>query len=245
MKIIIATRFFEKNPKKIKSSQKKLAEFLNNSSNCNPQATLVAVNTEADKTNAIKHVNSLKLKNVYAFPVIPWGKFVPALNALVSEANKLNADQILFASLEVMLNPEIIKELNKHLDNETLVVGAALSGHSFKKGKNIGDGKTVPWNTMALWNMKFLKINAFPMIGEALFNQRHAGVEELATIATYQQSFPFLKAKLIKIPNIEWKTDNFTSDRLKKHLKKMAAKIKRPDKQIKKLNIKPPRIIHI
>ena len=83
------------------------------------------------------------------------------------------------------------------------------------------------------------------MIGDALFSLRHAGVEELATIATYQQSFPFLKAKLVQIPNIEWKTDNLTGDRLKKHLKKMATKIKRPAKQLKKLNIKPPKIIHI
>jgi hypothetical protein len=68
-------------------------------------------------------------------PVTPWGKFVPALNALVSySAHTLHAAHLCFVSAEVTPSKESMERLRRELlddNNDVLVVGAALPGHDF------------------------------------------------------------------------------------------------------------------
>ena len=100
--------------------------------------------------------------------VSPWGNFVPALNSLVSYActtqlsDGSNVDTILFISAETSLTKESMIKLCEHMSlDDTLVVGAALPGHNYL-GDGCGDegkivdlnGRTCPWNTLALWNLK-------------------------------------------------------------------------------------------
>lgn len=76
-------------------------------------------------------------------PVTPWGKFVPALNALVLHAKSvLEADVIMFVSAEVEATSSTIHTLCEHVmdsSNEVIVAGAALKGHEYA-----GKGQTVP-----------------------------------------------------------------------------------------------------
>ncbi len=117
--------------------------------------------------------------------VSPWGNFVPALNALISYActTKLSdgshAKTILFISAETTLTRESVASLCRHMILEdTLVVGAALPGHDYAgDGDSNGDGggerkvnlngRTCPWNTLALWNLKKMKLG-FPLVADGI-----------------------------------------------------------------------------
>lgn len=101
-------------------------------------------------------------------PVSPWGKFVPALNALVSWACDHGATRVLFLSAETSLSPETIRYLSSHVDEDTLVAGAALPGHVYRPGLNDLNGRTTPWNTAAVWNLAKLCLLGFPLVAEGL-----------------------------------------------------------------------------
>lgn len=60
-------------------------------------------------------------------PVTPWGKFVPALNAIVGWSARQGAAYLLLASAEVKMTRRVIDVLKEHMDLErTLVVGEFL-----------------------------------------------------------------------------------------------------------------------
>jgi hypothetical protein len=85
--------------------------------------------------------------HIKILPVTPWGKFVPALNALVLHAKSVcEADLILFVSAEVKASAATIDTLCRHVlastssSDQTVVIaaGAALNGHEYA-----GKGNTV------------------------------------------------------------------------------------------------------
>jgi hypothetical protein len=102
-------------------------------------------------------------------PVTPWGKFVPALNALVRYAAvECHAQLILFVSAET--EAPSITPLLDNMDNSTLVVGALLEGHQFDDtAERVAlNGRTTPWNTLALWNLEKLALTGFPLVSDGL-----------------------------------------------------------------------------
>jgi hypothetical protein len=99
-----------------------------------------------DYVKAIRNVLT-SMKNpstsIEILPVTPWGKFVPALNALVLYAkSQLNADLLMFASAEVSASTSTVSKLCQHVtadDKENVIVaGAAMKGHDYQ-----GPGQTV------------------------------------------------------------------------------------------------------
>jgi len=238
-KILIGTRFFEREPNKIEI----IEGFVRQALACSDQV-LVAINTEEDKTEAINH-HRLKLPGVEVFGVTPWGKFIPALNTLISKAKLKGADSILLASAEMRFSQEEFSQLKIYLDENTLVVGAVLPGHDFQEGERVGNGRTVPWNTFSLWNLEYLSRTGFPLISDAFFNGDKSGVEEVTTIALLQKMYPFLKAKLIKLPGITRETDSWDKWRLERHQRELENRIRCPEAQMKVFNILSPKIIHI
>ena len=57
-------------------------------------------------------------------PVQPWGKFVPALNAIVAQSVRNNAQCLLLASAEVSIDGDVMEILwNEMILEDTLVVG--------------------------------------------------------------------------------------------------------------------------
>lgn len=119
---------------------------------------------------------------VELLPVQPWNFTLP-LNASVIRAQKLGASKIVFLGLEMtVLNDELNQILSLWSRGmwhksffkceilmrvlETLVIGKALSPHSFKGNRKCGDnqvtkahqyvvltGLTSPWNTFAVWDL--------------------------------------------------------------------------------------------
>ena len=99
-----------------------------------------------DYVQAIQNVlNSMGKysSSIEILPVTPWGKFIPALNALVLHAkSQLNTDLIMFVSAEVNASASTISTLCEHItadnENEVIAAGAAMKGHDYQ-----GPGKTV------------------------------------------------------------------------------------------------------
>lgn len=238
-KIIIGTRFFEKHPSKLVIIEK----FINRAIAC-VDNVLVAVNTNEDKTGVLND-DKLRLPGVDIFGVTPWGEFIPALNNLISKAKINGADLLLIASAEINFFPKHVLELQKHMQEDTLVAGSVFPGHIFSEGEQEGNGRTVPWNTFSLWNLDYLSRTGFPLIGDALFDRKSAGVEEVITIALLQKIYPFLKAKLIKLTGIERETCLWDDWRQARYGAELASRISCPAAQMKVFNIDSPRILHI
>ncbi len=152
---------------------------------------------------------------------------------------------LLIASAEMRFGSEHFLKLQKQMDENTLVTGAVFPGHVFNEGEQAGTGLTVPWNTFSLWNLEYLSRTGFPLIGDALFDTKKAGVEEVITIALLQRIYPFLTAKLLELPGAERETDLWDEWRKARYKIELANRIACPAAQMKVFNIPPPKIIHL
>lgn len=238
-KILIGTRFFERKPDKIKI----IEEFARQALLCGT-SVLIAVNIKEDKTGAINNPQ-LKVPGVDIFGVNPWGKFIPALNTLVYKSRNSGAEFLLLASAEMRFTPAHFSQLQSFIDKDTLVVGAVLPGHDFQEGERPGNGRTVPWNTLSIWNLDYLSRTGFPLISDALADGKNAGVEEVSTIALLQKIYPFLTAKLVKLTGITREIKYWDEERLQRYQIELANRISCPEAQMKVFNIPAPKIIHI
>ena len=228
-------------------------ETMANSSN----ATLVVAVDATPKISNYDYVEVMQKlagnkNNIHILPVTPWGKFVTALNALVLYAtNYLLADFIMFVSAEVNVSAASIQTLCQHLshkkggesiDNSTssvLVAGAAMNGHLYKNNAETEkvelNGRTTPWNTLAVWNLHKLSLTGFPLCSDTMGNA--AGVEECVTIALQQKIFPGTVAKLIKLEDVQWEETFEDEERQKWHDHKMKSKLERAGTQLERMQL--------
>lgn len=250
-KFVVGTRFFEKDISKVEASLARLTAFIVAALAAGAEKVYVAVNLEEDRSEAIRQHWPDK---VSVFPVTPWGKFIFPLNAilLMARSELAAGSKLLLSSVEVGLTPEKVESLNAHFNGNTLVVGGALQGHHYRN-LNSGEvcikhatGREVPWNTLALWNPKFLWATGFPMLGDgSLVDPATAGVEEVVTIAMLQKIFPHTTAKLVSIGDNAWDTSHFDGQRLSAHEKKMMSKEDRPAKQLESIGFNGPTVFHL
>lgn len=240
MKIALGTRFYEQNPEKLKD----IPGFINNIVD-SVDLVYFVINEEADKTNASKFIRDLNLPKTTCFSMNVWGKFTPALNAIVYNTAMAECTHLLLCSVEMNITPEIVDSLKEHMDGETLVVGAKLLGHEFNKGTVVGTGTTIPWNTVALWNLRYLSRTGFLLVGDAPFDPGSAGVEELTTCAVLQKLYPHLKIKLVEIPGLTYKIQNLSTERMALHAKKLSSKEDRAQKQLDYIELDNPKVIHL
>ncbi|KAL7479635.1 hypothetical protein ACHAW6_005400 [Cyclotella cf. meneghiniana] len=186
---------------------------------------------------------------IHVLPVQPWGKFIPALNAIVAYTARQDAQCLLFASAEVGIQGGVMERMWSKLNLEdTLVVGAALQGHHHHTPTPPSNemeveltGRTCPWNTFALWNLPKLSLTGFLQVSEGLHDttgEASAGIEEACTIATLQRILQqdTVKAKLVKIhppAEVEWGQD-FKNDEARRewHERKMQSKEVRAKRQL-------------
>ena len=54
-----------------------------------------------------------------------------------------------------------------------------MDGHEFNDGKNVVRGRSIPWNTLAIWNLDYLSLTGFPLIGDGTGNSRNIGGVEV------------------------------------------------------------------
>jgi hypothetical protein len=122
---------------------------------------------------------------LYVLPVQPWGEFTPALNALIDWARKYHTatvkvvHAIWLYSSEVSIAPiaaSVASTLLRHMRmSDTLVVGAALPGHEYHPPTSTDtsvlwelNGRTSPWNTLALWNLSKIGLTGFQLVSEGI-----------------------------------------------------------------------------
>lgn len=181
-------------------------------------------------------------------PVTPWGKFVPALNALIGYAASQSCavdDRILFVSAETGAPTEAVQTLVSHMDHDTLVAGARLEGHDYRPRD--GDdraatvaltGRTSPWNTLAVWNLRKLALTGFQLVSDGLLTNDSTepsyGIEEVVATCLLQKLLgqDHAKSKLVQLPGIHWDQEFETPERQKWHEFKMESKSIRAARQL-------------
>lgn len=238
--LTIGTRFFGKDPSK---DLPRLAKFIEASHKLGK--VFVAINGDEDKVGSLAFCQ-MNYPDVDAFNVTPWQKFVAPLNAIVYRAALSGGDRLLLASAEFPPEAQQVDALLAHMDDTTVVAGARFPEHQFSEGSVVGTGSTTPWNTFAVWNMTYLARFGFPLLGDAPFDQKMAGVEEVSAIALYQKLYG-LSAKLVSVAGFyeEWNTDGWDADRMSKHEAKIASKVSRPAAQLARADLSAPNVLHI
>jgi hypothetical protein len=176
---------------------------------------------------------------VEVIPVSPWGKFTPALNAIVAHAARTGVDQLLLQSVEVEVDRPAVKQLQEHLTPDRCVVGAALPGHAFAGCTEVAlRGDTCPWNTLALWSVPTLALTSFPSVGDGLLDDSSAGVEEVSAVAVLQRLVPHKAgAAVVQVPGLDWVTHFEDARRAEWHSRKMASKVTRPASHLAALGL--------
>ena len=205
---------------------------------------LVAINP-ADKSDAARKLN--QMTGVEAFTVSPWGKWTPALNALLYRAGQLGATEILYQSTEIRLPTEGLHKMQSLLGPRVLNVGARLEGHEWCPGENPLNGFTTPYNTCCLWDVDWLSLLGFLEASNGHFSKngvREDGVEENLVEALLQMLHD-LQVILTEVPGTSWDNEFVDPDRAAAHAEKMALKFSRPARQIQRMNIPSGTVIHI
>ena len=285
LKVVVATRLHNRqatHPMTEDAVRHRIESFADICKMSDAVQGIIAV--DAEDTNLIQQVNKEigKLSTpMAALPITPWGRFVPALNALIGYAASLQTmpDVILFVSAEttatrqgiqVMLNQmldhpdkgdsalprlrasKVAETEEPKLSNSTLVVGALLQGHDYqKKAEREGspeekaiqkvelNGRTTPWNTLAVWNLRKLATTGFLLLSEGYLtssdDEPSYGVEEVIAIALLQKLLgpDSAKAKLVPIPGVNWESDFSDPERRLWHQAKMESKLSRAARQMK------------
>lgn len=129
--------------------------------------TAIAVNSHEEEVRRVGAEVAPDLE-FHVLPVPCWGAFVPALNALLSFAQRTGNKYILYQSLEVQCTPTVLQYLLDFHTSDTLVVGPTFDGHVFEAGEQPLNGRTSPWNTLALWSVRKLALTGFLCIADGM-----------------------------------------------------------------------------
>lgn len=239
MKTAIGIRFFSSsadNLDRLKSLVEKSSMFAD--------FILIAVKDDIEQS-VIPEIEKWNVPKTEVVSVGKQEKFVPTLNFMVKYAYSRGFDRLFFISAEIELTKDIFLKLSEHMDEQTLVAGAVLSGHEYAAGEQVASGVTIPWNTLAVWNLKYLARTGFPLAGEAPYDSHFAGVEEIGACAVLQNLYPSLKVKLINLGAVKWYIQELSNERIAAHIKKLESKERRAEKQLKFLELPPPMVLHI
>jgi hypothetical protein len=237
-----------------------------------------AVQAACDKatTAASPTTTTTTTTRLHVLPVTPWGKFVPALNALVQFAaasqplhdkEKDSCHQILFCSAETSCSAQAVRTLQSHLQDDTAVVGACLPGHDYQSATQCSttadaaavqqqqqqqpvivplNGRTSPWNTLALWDLRKLALTGFLPVSDGLLSDDATdpsfGIEEVVATCLLQKLLGAdqAKSKLVQLTTtdsnddagVDWNQSFDDPERKKWHEQKMKSKLTRAARQL-------------
>jgi hypothetical protein len=263
-KLVVATRFHLGNAKEAPAQEETeakiqgFADFCAQS--CPPDSVGVIAVDATPKLHGFDYVNAIQqacqkvdaAMRPLVLPVMPWGRFVPALNALIGYAATVcRADYILFISAETVASKEAVNTLLQHVvPSDTLVAGALMGGHTYHEGGTTGaqnevelNGRTTPWNTLAIWKVSMLALTGFQLVSDGVLTDDATnpsfGVEEVVAIALLQKILGSTKAKakLVKVPSVEWDQVFHDQKRQKWHESKMNSKLERADRQLQLMGL--------
>ena len=239
MKTAIGIRFYSSSPEELQRLKKTVGQIVEFA-----VFVLIAVKDD-NRKGVLPEINSWGLEKVVAVSAGNQEKFVPILNFMVKYIYSKHFDNVFFVSAEITLTEKIYQKLLGLIDDRTLVAGAALAGHKFNVGENKGTGETVPWNTLAVWNLKYLAPTGFPLAGEAPYDESFAGLEEIGACAVLQKLYSNLKIKLVDVGSVDWNIGDLDSDRIAAHIRKLESKQQRAQKQMEFLDLPAPSVEHL
>ncbi|CAE6425473.1 unnamed protein product [Rhizoctonia solani] len=173
---------------------------------------------------------------VYVLPFTraTYGRFIPALNAIVAFAHDEGFEGVLFQSVEANVEPEKVEKMVHLCTGDVLVVGKAFDAHTFQQ--TLSDnavsqvyltGRTCPWNTLAIWNVSKLARTGFLLTSETNTPPNSSAIEEAPTIALHQKLFPGQSRAILARFQAEdgWGTVWTDPARAEWHARKMASKV--------------------
>jgi hypothetical protein len=248
-KLVLGNRFFERDPGKAASALARLGAYIARMAALDRFARIViAVNVAQDRSGAVDYLRQLNLPQVLALEVQPWGRFMPALDAVLRVACEEGAQGLLFASTEVWLDAAAVDCLRAQVDATTLVAGLCLEGHDFAPGRHACTGSRSPWNTAALWRIpNGLDRIGFPALGEAWFSPdaEQAGMEEVGAIAVLQSLYGDCDARLVAMAPGHYGWDTAASSQPRQVAAKIASKNARAAAQCLHAQVAPGRVLHL
>lgn len=241
VKLAIGLRVYEKSREALVQKMR----FLENVPWGIVEKVFVAVNVEKDRSDALEYFKmDLADPRVEAFPVQPWFKTgVPALNAIIHKATAEGLTHIWFVSTRLVINENIASILlGQVLDKSDYdflqgfkgpsVVGAVMPGHHFQSASSGSsvmyevNGETVPYNTCAVWDLKYLYPIGFLPVSEMPIDTELAGVEEAATILIQKKLF-YTHARTVLIPDIVYQTGHWDEERKERNKQIVSTKDRR------------------
>ncbi|QRW14741.1 cation diffusion facilitator family transporter [Ceratobasidium sp. AG-Ba] len=176
------------------------------------------------------------LVHVLPFTSATYGRFVPALNAIVAFAHAREFRFVLFQSVEVDIGVEQANKIVGLHQDDVLVVGKAFDAHEFCQSNSgqpnpvLLTGRTCPWNTFAMWDVGKLARTGFLLNSETNTPPHASAIEEAPTIALHQRLFPGRsRALLVQFEPVEtnddgWGTQWTDPARIEWHARKLASK---------------------
>ena len=245
--LAVATRIHLGKTSKVPDLENTLKNFRNLVQETMPVGAQFYVAVDVAQPDFFENVKNFLVNDpIIVLPITPWQEFTPALNALHYRAAKDGARYIMYVSPEIVTTRSKIQILLDHMQTDTLVVGAALPGHDYQHhAVRQLNGRTTPWNTLAVWNVAKLGLTGFPVVAEGVHKDKidgdfvSAGVEEVSAIALLQSVLTEnrAKAKLVQLPDIKWEVSFQDEERRKWHDAKMKSKVTRPDKHLELMGL--------
>jgi len=267
--VVLVTRYWGESQKDLI----RLLQFIRHSAAMGIHSLVIGIHVQSDQTNAINVLRDELMSSgvddqhggVHVVPIQPWVGVTQPLNALIdfvaslqknndssTETQQQQPKYVWFVSPEVTLLRSSLMRMVAHMDENTLVVGEALLGHTPPSALTSNesrsdfsvplDGLTSPWNTCALWTLEMLLETHFPGVADLV---DPPGMEEVAAIAQHQSIHgSTLRRAVLLFPRksrhskLLWAATSFstTSDRGMKHAVKMKTKQSRARSILRSMN---------
>lgn len=218
--LAVATRFFIADKNRTREDQVKITRFVSSVLACTFVETLyVAVNTCRDTGNSVSFLKELRVptgKKIVVLSISQWGRYIIPLNILLYRVASDGYEKLLYVNVEHRPTDTNIGELNRHLDRQTLAVGATLPVfHDFNPGIHTMNGMCVPADAFMLVRVSKLALTGFIGVSEAPWipcedtlltgtphdpGMAQAGMKEVPTFSLVQHILSKGEARVVLTP---------------------------------------------
>lgn len=227
-----------------------------------------AVDPKRDVGDTVAFLSTLPVptgKTLTVIPVNPWGRYVEPLNAIFSQAATDGYEAVLSANLEHQPTDTNIAELTRHLDQDTLVVGAWLPvfHESLPPGEYEMNGMRAPADAFMLVRVQMLSLFGFLAVSEAPWvpcpietlgtpadpaMKTAAGMKEVPTFSLIQEKLGYDQAKVklaLNITGAHRDTSSLTGARKELDDAKRRSSIERAAEQLRRIKQRPGWTIYV
>lgn len=269
MKTAVVTRGYSPLLARVEADQAKFAQFIAACFACQAvNQVYFAIDPKRDVGDTVNFLSALPVptgKTLTVIPVNPWGRYVEPLNAIFSQAATDDYEAVLSANLEHRPSDTNIAELARHLDQDTLVVGAWLPvfHEELPPGEYEMNGMRAPADAFMLVRVQKLALFGFLSVSEAPWvpcpidklgtpddpaMKTAAGIKEVPTFSFIQERLGYDQAKVklaLGVTGAGRDTSSLTGARKEVDDAKRQSALERAAEQLRRINQKPGRTIYV